>query len=366
MHSTESKQPMKIKTIYLNHVGPLQQESIHFEDDWNSEIEAKILFTGTNGCGKSTLLRAIAMLWEATGYWLDHRKLMPQKQVSKAWLQQWGGVAIVVDGVQPFYEQSVGLVFGEMSWVDTLMANNPDIVWMGELVAGTGKPGKPKRTLHLPQEEWLNQWAEERKKMILTHDKIDVPNIIYLDAEERRWVTPKRNLSESVPDQLSQRWLTQYVVTEDWNGQLEASLLALKTTRLHQFHEVVRHLNEFLVGKSIETDVKPGENRLIVKLKNQRGAYHSLDELSAGEHQVLILIYLLSRWMQEGGIVLIDEPDLYLHPSLMEPLLASIEQLVAARHGQLIITSHAVDIWHRYDGRGRRIILDPSQQDQPL
>lgn len=56
-----------------------------------------------------------------------------------------------------------------------------------------------------------------------------------------------------------------------------------------------------------------------------RGARHSLDELSAGEHQVLILVYLISRWLQPGGIVLIDEPDLYLHPSLVSGLLANLE-----------------------------------------
>jgi len=103
--------------------------------------------------------------------------------------------------------------------------------------------------------------------------------------------------------------------------------------------------------------MKAGEGRLRVRLKNRKGAYHSLDELSAGEHQVLILIYLISRWMQRGGIVLIDEPDLYLHPSLVDPLLSSLEKLVAENDGQLLITSHAVDIWRRYENHGKRIEL---------
>jgi len=348
---------MKITAIYTQNVGPLLDDAVSFANDWTEGIETRVLFTGPNGCGKSTVLRSIAMLWEAAAYWLDHQKALPQKYEARTWLQAWGGVAVVVDGVQPFYKKPVGLFFGSMDWAETLQKEQPDICWVGESSAHTGKPGKPKRALILPKEGWFNEWANHRKRMILSYDKVDGPNIIYLDAEERRWVKPRRNLSEPLPDLLSQRWLTRYIVTEDWKGQLEASLITLKTTQLHRFHEAIRHLNDFLISKEIDSDMKVGEGRLRVRLKNRRGVYHSLDELSAGEHQVLILIYLISRWMQPGGIVLIDEPDLYLHPSLVDPLLSSLERLVAEKDGQLLITSHAVDIWQRYENHGKRIEL---------
>lgn len=85
----------------------------------------------------------------------------------------------------------------------------------------------------------------------MTHGKVDGPNMIYLDAEERRWVMPTQNVAETLPDLLKQRWLTQYVVSNDWQGQLEASLITLKTTQLHRFHEVNRSLNQFLTGKEL-------------------------------------------------------------------------------------------------------------------
>ena len=197
----------------------------------------------------------------------------------------------------------------------------------------------------------------------MSYEKVKGPNLIYLDAEERRWVTPKRNLAEPLPDLLTQRWLTKYIVTDDWKGQLEASLIALKTTQLHKFHDVIRNLNQFLMDKEIDPDLKHGKGRLRVKLKGIRGVYHSIDELSAGEHQILILIYLISRWMQPGGIVLIDEPDLYLHPSLVAPLLSIIEQLVTEGDGQLLISSHAVDVWARYENQGKRIELKANIED---
>lgn len=354
---------MKISSIHAESVGPLSGEPIIFQNDWTEELESKILLTGPNGCGKSTVLRAVATLWEALGYWLDQRKALPQKHESRQWLQRWEGIAVVFENLQPFTSDSVGLVFGNMDWVEAMQAKHSNTHWIGESVARTGKPGQPKRSLYLPKEAWIEKWSESRKQLILSHEKVDAPNLIYLDAEERRWVSPKRNVSEPLPDILTQRWLTKYVVSEDWRGQLEASLINLKTTQLHKFHEVIRGLNQFLVGKEIDPDIKPGEGRLRVKINGKRGVYHSLDELSAGEHQVLILLYLLHRWLQKGGVVLIDEPDLYLHPSLVAPLLNAVEKLIENHGGQLIITSHSVDVWQRYESQGMRIELHTKGAD---
>ena len=73
--------------------------------------------------------------------------------------------------------------------------------------------------------------------------------------------------------------------------------------------------------------------------------------------EILILLYLLARWAEPGAVVLIDEPDLYLHPSLVNGLLSSLEKLVADIGGQLIITSHQPEIWQRYEASGKRIEL---------
>lgn len=229
---------MHITHIYINGVGPLTKQLIDLQDDWQGGAHSQVLFTGPNGCGKSTVLRAIAMLWEAAGWWLDQQKLLPQSLQTRTWLQRWGGVAVVFNGIHPFTDESVGLLFGEQEWAESIKASLPGVSWIGETVARTGKPGKPKRDLLIPTEDWLKQLVDQRRRMLLSYDKVDVPNVIYLDAEERRWVTPKRNVGSPEPDLLSQRWLTRYLVNEDWKGQLEPSLIALKTTQLHKFHYV--------------------------------------------------------------------------------------------------------------------------------
>ena len=347
---------MKIKTIHFQDVGPLGDQSISFVNDWDDSLELRALLSGPNGCGKSTVLRAVAMLWEALGYWLDHRKPLPKNHVAREWLQRWSGCAVVLHAVTPDAPE-VGLAFGDLAWCDEIRDAQPNVSWLVESVARTGKPGNPTRKLSLPDEPWIQAWSDARKKMILSFDKNEFPNVVFLDAEERRWVLPRKSLGEHLADQPGKRWLPKYIASEDWRDQLEASLITLKTTQLHKYHEVVRLLNTFLMGKEIDPDIAPGENRLRVKLKGKRGQYHSLDELSAGEHQVLILLFSLSRWAERGAVVLIDEPDLYLHPSLVSGMLASLEKLVGDLDGQLIITSHSVDIWRRYEASGKRIEL---------
>jgi energy-coupling factor transporter ATP-binding protein EcfA2 len=347
---------MKINKLIFSSVGPLSHHEIDLTDDWSGETESRILLTGPNGSGKSTILKAVATLWEALGYWLDQRGTLPKSLQAREWLQRWGGSAIVLSEMS-FSNRSLGLMFGEANWCGSLQQMYPDVDWIGESISRTGKPGAPKRDLHLSENNWVNELALARKKLVLSFEKAHIPNVIYLDAEERRWVSPKRSVGAVVADEPATRWLPRYLATEDWKGQLEASLIALKTTQLHAFHDAIRRLNQFLIGKEIDPDIRPGENRLRVKIHGQRGVTHSIDDLSAGEHQSLILIYFVTRWAEEGCVVLIDEPDLYLHPSLVNSLLSSLEKIVSDKQGQLMITSHQPEIWERYERSGKRVEL---------
>lgn len=349
---------MKIRAIHTFEAGPLGSQVFNFKDDWSGEISSTVLFSGPNGCGKSSVLRAVAMLWNAFGHWLHGRKTLPKSSADREWLRHWGGVAMVLEEL-PFNGPPLVVFFGNKEFADQLEQQFPDSSFVGEWVARTGKAGAPARKLLWPKDTaWLDKWAEARQKMLVTADKGESPNMIFLDAEERRWVTPRRGVGEMKQENLQQRWLTSYRVTEQWEGQLEASLLAMKSAALHRFHDLIRDMNAFLSGKEILPDVKLGENRLRVKLRNGSGATHSMDELSAGEHQVLIQLYLINRWLEKGGIALIDEPDLYLHPSLISGFLAQLEKMVADRQGQLIITSHVPDVWSRYEALGQRILLE--------
>ena len=63
-----------------------------------------------------------------------------------------------------------------------------------------------------------------------------------------------------------------------------------------------------------------------------------------------------------GGILLLDEPDLYMHVSWQRALVRELKRLVGEKHGQLIITSHSPYVWESY-GMGSSFNLNPLVQE---
>lgn len=363
---------MKIAAIYTQRVGPLGDAEISFKNDWTGEVEGNVLLTGPNGCGKSTLLRGIAMLWDALGYWLDHKKPMPASHPARKWFERWGTFAVVCTDLK-CSEQSpinVGIFFGNEQFVHNLVSKHLErTTWLGEV-----SEGKKKNNSLMTQngfltdyalDEWWSTVSITRAQVVLgmlhSGRDLSVPNIIYLDAEERRWVRPKREISSLSPDDPSNHWLATYIPSTDWKGQIEASLFNMKATLPDLYPEMIKTLNQFFSGKALAADIQPGQ-RQQVRLAN--GDTHTLDELSSGEHQVLIMLFMVQRWLQPGGVVLVDEPDLHLHPSLVSPLLATLENIIQKKHGQLILTSHATDVWQRYESLGLRYPLSVEKGDE--
>jgi hypothetical protein len=293
------------------------------------------------------------MLWSAFGYWLHNRRSLPPNSMEHRFLSTGRGFAMVLESL-PFAEtKPLLLAFGEGHW-----STHPDLT-TNCIALGEGH-GFGVIFFHPADDHLLKQWTLARQKMLVSPQPSESPNILFLDAEERRWVTPKHGLGDIKAENLEQRWLSGYHATENWDGQVESALLSMKIASDERFSKLVDNMNHFLSGKTILKEVILGENRLRVQLAN--GTTHSIDELSSGEHQVLIQLYMVDRWMERGGIVMIDEPDLYLHPSLISGFLAQLESMVAERDGQLLITSHAPDVWSRYEAIGQRILLGAETQ----
>jgi len=352
---------MRIRSIHTQEFGPLGTQDFDLSDSWTNEIAGRVLFSGPNGTGKSWMLRAVAALWGAFGQWLHTRRLLSARGDEHVFLRQGSGFALVLEDV-PFGPSALVLVRGPGEFVAQLERRYPVHAIVGERISpGNGR--SPNRELvWQPGAIRLDDWADARTRVLASVLGGGSPNVIFLDAEERRWVSPRQGLGEIKPEDLQQRWLASYRVSEKWEGQLEASLLALKAATPERFFGLVRDMNAYLSGKEILTDIRLGENRLRVRLYDRDGRFHWLDDLSAGEHQVLIQLYMVGRWLEPGGIVLIDEPDLHLHPSLIPGLLARLEQMVADREGQLFITSHVPDIWNRYASSNSRPEVSPPME----
>ena len=83
-----------------------------------------------------------------------------------------------------------------------------------------------------------------------------------------------------------------------------------------------------------------GSTQIAVELPS--GHEHELDKLSSGEQELLALQFFVRRLISTGGILLFDEPEQHLHPSLQATLLSSVQELSVA--SQIFVVSHSAPL----------------------
>lgn len=77
-----------------------------------------------------------------------------------------------------------------------------------------------------------------------------------------------------------------------------------------------------------------------LRIATPDGFQHAVQDLSSGERQALIIISRILRAGSGHSVVMIDEPDAYLHPHLSRRLALALEQAVGPA-GQLVVATHS-------------------------
>lgn len=83
---------------------------------------------------------------------------------------------------------------------------------------------------------------------------------------------------------------------------------------------------------------------------------HEFDDLSSGDKSLIFLITAMYGFDLQNGLIVIDEPELHLHPQLQKKLLSLIEeagsdlqmQCIIATQSSLLINEHNIQYVHRF------------------
>lgn len=109
-----------------------------------------------------------------------------------------------------------------------------------------------------------------------------------------------------------------------------------KQERIDKFFEMINMLFE-TTGKSIDIDDK---NRVIFRKK---GFLIPLERLSAGEKQILLLLFTLFLMEDKPNVLLLDEPEISLHIEWQDKLIGLMNELNP--NCQIIMTTHSPNIF---------------------
>jgi predicted ATPase len=74
---------------------------------------------------------------------------------------------------------------------------------------------------------------------------------------------------------------------------------------------------------------------------------------------LLLMIGFTTAFLRPGGILLIDEPDLHIHLSMVSQFMETLEVIAGRRNAQMIVASHSEWVWERFSRDAERIELSP-------
>lgn len=93
-------------------------------------------------------------------------------------------------------------------------------------------------------------------------------------------------------------------------------------------------------GKKISLPTyDPATTKSTIQVELPSGEKHSLADLSNGEREMLGMLYYVSQLSALGGVLLLDEPEKHLHPTLQLAILKAM--MAIASRGQILVVTHA-------------------------
>jgi energy-coupling factor transporter ATP-binding protein EcfA2 len=374
--------PVEVETMFVNRLCFRDVKSLNHDipedgQELPEPARSRLLLQGGNGSGKTTIFEAIATLWKFWGEWIEiGQGGVPPRHQLRHFLADVGLAAMEIhslaDGMAPIW-----LGIGRISEWDELNKSYPD-----HSFARLFRSGRQWRIDLPPQGAFDLQnvrnftlmassigvvapggpviSATAKPQSLLRNERF--ANIVYFPSKCRTLRDPAK-LRAVLLDFMPFNWVAQF----DRNLNLGSVLLTLKTREPEQFEECLKFVNLALVhgGKRITGF---GENaRLVVEEETESGQryHHAIEELSSGEKQMLLMIGFTMAFLQLGGILLIDEPDLHIHVSMVSQLMETLDLIAKKRSAQLIVASHSGLVWDWFDDE-ERVDLSGWREDVPL
>lgn len=318
---------MRLERVIIRGLRALRDQDDSFVDLDGRPVTAACL-RGLNGSGKTTYLQALADLWQ----WF---RRCTQQRVYATYDHLLLAEADLVAGLfteLPPPRERMWIAAGALAELRALPTGveNPYALADGSIRW---------------QSDILDSWdqAFHRAETGLSSGQVP-PNVVFIEAEHKY-------VPELTPEQLQNPKPTgayypvsRYLPSARGSSHLEPLIRTLFLARRERWDLLARLVRELRPGLTLLDRFDEATQRPLFQLST--GEILTVPRLSAGERSLLINLCMILRWLAPGGLLLLDEPELHQHLSLMNSSLAAIHRHVADEiGGQLIVASHAPEVW---------------------
>lgn len=286
---------MKIKSLEIENSKILKNIKIDFQD--NDKVLDTIIVAGINGSGKTTLLETI--------YKGIKNIVNSNKEICKFEFQLEENEKIVFNNEKDFFQK--------LNLYDYYKNNQPDYFNSEEFYS---KLNILPKIIYIPSEIKFDQITNAVTNMKKEYSFLN---------------TIDNNIIKDVPSYIASRVI--YTANTEEN-------LTMGQARKKVYDEIneifdILDINVKLYGVS-------QDEKSIPVFINSLGEKFDINGLSSGEKQLFLRILSIKMLEPENSIILIDEPELSLHPKWQQKIIEVYKRI--GKNNQIITATHSPHI----------------------
>jgi len=328
---------MLIKSIKINNYRAFSSEfiveNVNIPDNEN-EGSGLTVFVGENGCGKTTILDAISLpllTYKADSFSLDDLNDLSKDSLIELFAEN---EFTVVSSMPRGSFQAIGFLFkahfrsrNARTYLSSTIVSDQKFIKADNVSLDENHPDLR-----------LNVNNPFRGK------RFDENEILYLD-KNRTFQTRSGTYNTTKFDRIMEDLDYQYIKNEK-NVKNISEIIKSKITKqsenkfLNEAIEKFEEISQINLSLNILDNWKPFHNAFFAEQKDNCFQIN-LNKFGSGYEMIFTLIYsfYLSSQSNKQLLILIDEPELHLHPSLEEKFVEFLLEI--SKESQIILTSHS-------------------------
>ena len=286
---------MKIKNLHIKEFKGLRDISINFEK--NDEPLDLVVLAGSNGSGKTRILESILR------YFQDHINYKQNNIEAEIFYEEKEKNCI--SNVRDFFYRLESFSYCEAN--DPLREKHIEIKNKLDILP---------KVIYVPTEINFQKMNVASTTLVQEYKFINIVNT---------------NLIKDIPS---------YIATKMISAMLKNKNEKVGDVQKKVFNEI----NEIFENLSIDVKVEDisQDGRNITLFTNSSGDEFDINELSSGEKQLFLRTLAIKMLNPENSIILIDEPELSLHPKWQQKIVDVYRKI--GENNQIIIATHSPHI----------------------